>query len=228
MNAIVPPRIESLFNVVTRRIRAAQTIFGDRVKLDLRQRSEDQWSALATPYLLVNPLTTRPSRDVDADSMVNPRLIQFIAQFDGRGSEAEHLAAIDIETAEKQLIYVLANWQPQSLRFGYRPTTYSGMRIEGTREPKVKVVYLFTFNEQIVLPDPLSFGEEDIPDESVVIDGVAIHVSDPCCNVQCEPVAPPDFSVAVTGGECPSTPVEPCEPGCPPMLGDSATNGGQP
>jgi len=218
MNAIVPPRIESLFNVVTRRIRAAGTIFEERVKLDLRQQPEDHWSWMLKPYLLVNPLQTRPSRNIDDDSMINPRIIQFVAQFDGRDSEAEHLAAVDIETAEKQLIWVLANWQPKKLRFGYRPTTYAGMTIEGTREPNVKVTYRFVFNEQIVVPDDLTFGEEET-DDSVEIGELRIHVNDPCWQ---QPVVcpPPDYSVRVSGGGSP-TPLEVrCEPVCPPMLNE--------
>jgi len=217
MNAIAPPRTESLFNVVTRRLRAAGTIFGDRVKLDLRQLPEDHWSFLERPYLLVNPVQTRPSREIDEDSMINSRLIQFVAQFDGRGSEAEHLAAIDIETAENQLIFVLANWMPGGLRFGYRPTTYAGMRISGTREPDVKVIYSFSFNEQIVLPlDAPSFGEDD--DVGFVFDGVTVHVSDPCCNLPCDDTEPPPFRIRVTGGGCPDEPEEPCVDPCPPML----------
>jgi len=217
MNAIIPPRIESLYNVVTRRIRAAHTIFGDRVKLDLRQLPQDQWSFLAKPYLLVNPLQTRPSREIDDDSMVNPRVIQFIAQFDARASEAEHLAAIDIETAEKQLLWILFNWQPRKLRFGYRPTTYSGMRIEGTREPDVRVTYTFTFNEQVVVPDQVFPFDED-EDESVLIDEVTVHIGDPC-PLPVDEVSPP-LRVRVTGGGMLAEPDEPCEP-CPPMLGDN-------
>jgi len=222
MNAIVPSRIESLYNVVTRRIRAAGTIFGDRVKLDLRQQPEEHWSFLSKPYLLVNPMQTRPSRDLDEDSMVNPRLIQFVAQLDGRGSEAEYLAAIDMETAEKQLIYVLANWQPDTLRFGYRPTTYAGMRIQGTREPDVKVIYSFLFNEQIILPDPPDFGDTD-DSQATVFDGLTIHVNDPCCKFICEEVKPADLKVRVTGGGCPSELAEPCEDPCPPILGNGGS-----
>ena len=220
MNAIVPPRIESLYNVVTRRIRIAQTIFGDRVKLDLRQLPEAHWSFLAKPYLLVNPVQTRPSHDIDDDSMINPRLIQFVGQFDGRGSEAEHLAAIDIETAEKQLLYVLGNWQPQTLRFGYRPTTYAGMKIMGTREPDVKVVFTFSFNEQIVLPDPPDLGDSDGIMETV-LDGLTIHVNDPCCNVVSEEIPLADLRIRVTGGGCPSEPEPSCEDPCPAILGNN-------
>jgi len=216
MNAIQPPRIESLYNVVTRRLRSARTIFEDRVKLDLRQLPEEHWSYLAKPYLLVNPMQTRPAREFTDESMINPRIIQFVAQFDGRASEAEYLAAIDIETAEKQLLWVLANWQPQGLRFGFRPTTYLGMRIAGTREPDVKVTYSFSFNEYFLPPDPPPEFEDEA-DDSVEIAEVVLHVNDPCWQQLIE-MPPRDFSVRVSGGGGPTPPDAPCEPVCPPML----------
>src|SRR5262245_45216161 len=114
---LTPPRIDSLYNLITRRIRSANTIFGDNVKLVLRQLEDEQWAKLPLPYLLVVPTQTRPTTqrkdtDSEVDSIVSPRTVALIAQLDGRGSEAEHLAAIDIETAEKQLIYILVNWRP--------------------------------------------------------------------------------------------------------------------
>src|SRR5262245_40260098 len=103
---LTPPRIDSLYNLITRRLRSAKTIFGDNVKLVLRQMDDEQWAKLPLPYLLVVPTQTRPTHqrkdtDSEIDSMVSPRTVALIAQLDGRGSEAEHLAAIDIETAEK-------------------------------------------------------------------------------------------------------------------------------
>ena len=145
---------DCLYNVVVRRLRAADTMFGQNVKLVLRQLSDEQWSLLTLPYLLAVPTVTRvrPSRPLDAaaDSIINPHSMTFLAQFDGRGSEADWLAACDIEIAEKQLISCLVNWRPT---FGYKPTAYGGMRIEATRAPHVKVSFVFTFFEELFISD---------------------------------------------------------------------------
>lgn len=223
---VVPPYAESIYNIVTRRLRLANTIFGDRVKLVLRQEDIEHWSNLALPYLLVVPTQTRAPRELDVDymSFVNPRVLTLIAQFDGRGSEKEYMAVNDIDTAEQQLIFVLANWQPATEHSQYKPTLYGGMRIQGTRAPDVKVTYLFTLNEQVVLPDeaPLFPGEWGADALApVVLDGIHVNVLDPCCNMPCMIIPPlgPDFFV--TGGGCPCPqPPDPCAPPpCPPILG---------
>src|SRR5262249_19528535 len=99
---LVPPYVNSVYNIITRRLRLARTIFGDRIKLVLRQYDETHWSYLTKPYLLVVPRQTRAPRNVDIDYMAwdDPREVTLVAQFDGRGSEAEYLAANDIDTAE--------------------------------------------------------------------------------------------------------------------------------
>ena len=78
---------------MVRRLRAARTIFGQNVKLVLRQISEEQWSLLTLPYLLVIPTVTRvrPARppELPVESIVNPHSITFVAQLDAHGSEAE-------------------------------------------------------------------------------------------------------------------------------------------
>jgi len=221
---LVPPYVNSVYNIITRRIRLARTIFGDRVKLVLRQVEDEHWARLPRPYLLVVPRQTRQPREVDVDymSFVDPREVSFTAHFDGRMSEQEHLAANDIDTAERQLIFVLANWRPLPQ---YNPTLYSGMRIQGTRVPDVKVNYVFIFNEQIVLPDepPMFEGEDDLLEE-LQLDGIGVHVNDPtCATCVCEPELPPGPKICVTGGGCPvELPPDPCAPPpCPPILGES-------
>src|SRR5262245_8707278 len=97
------PQIDSLFNAVTRRVRAAKTIFGDNVKLVMRQLETEQWALLQLPYCLVVPTVTRPeirALEQDPETITNPRSITFICQLEAYGSEAEHLAANDIEIAE--------------------------------------------------------------------------------------------------------------------------------
>jgi len=145
---------DCLCNVVVRRLRAANTIFGQNVKLVLRQLSEEQWALLTLPYLLVVPTVTRvralrPS-DSPPDSIINPHSITFLAQLDGRGSESDWMAAYDIEVAEKQLIGAMVNWRPM---FSYKPTVYAGMRVEATRAPAVKVAFVFTFFEELFIAD---------------------------------------------------------------------------
>ena len=220
MNAQAPI-FESLFNMVTRRIRSAGTIFQDRVKLVLRQRDIEHWARLPKPYLLVVPTQTRAPINVEIDQMsfVNPRVVTLVAQFDGEGSEAEYRAANAIETAEKQLIYVLANWPPpsdESPISSYWPTLYGGMRLIETREPDVKAHYFFVFQEQFVIKE--EFMAE--PLQTLELQAMAVHVNDPCCapcEPECEPAGP---SICVTGGGCPiPTPEDPCaEPDCPPIL----------
>jgi len=221
----VPPMIESVYNVITRRIRAAHTIFGDRVKLVLRQVEDSHWSKLQKPYLLVIPRQTRNPREVDVDymSFVNPREVTFIAQFDGRGSEQEYQAANDIDTAELQLITVLAKWEPFT---NYKPTTYGGLRIQATRAPDVKVAYTFLFNEVQVIQEALVVDDDDLPDE-VELDTISVRMIDPCCVVAEEETQGPKICVE-EGGGCPEEPEpDPCAPPeCPPILGgnDASTD----
>ena len=149
-----PDGHDCLYNVVVRRLRAARTMFGQNVKLVLRQISEEQWSLLTLPYLLVVPTVTRvrPLRPADnaVDSIINPHSMTFVAQFDAHGSEAEWRAACDVEIAERQLISTLVNWRPN---FMYKPTAYGGMRIEGSRSPAVRVSFVYTFFEELFLSD---------------------------------------------------------------------------
>src|SRR5215475_9095862 len=111
---VVPPIVNSVYNVITRRLRLAPTIFADRVKLVLIQTETEQWAHLKRPYLLVVPTQVRAPQKVDAElmSFIIPRSVAFIAHFDGRSSEADYLAANEIDTAERQLIHALAKWRP--------------------------------------------------------------------------------------------------------------------
>jgi|SRR5262245_6639666 len=193
------PYIDSLFNVVTRRIRAAGTIFGDNVKLVLRQLETEQWSLLQLPYCLVIPTVTRPdvrAVDEDRETIINPRSLTMMCQLDGRDSEAEHLAANDIEIAEKQLVGALCNWRPAR---HYKPTAYAGMRIQNSHSPDVKVQFVFMFYEELYL-----FNDDEvigIPMEAAV-GGIYVGVNEPCCPGDepdpCAPVPP----ISVTGGKC--------------------------
>jgi len=129
-------------------------MFGQNVKLVLWQISEEQWSLLTLPYLLVIPTVTRvrPLRPADSavDSIINPHSMTLVAQLDAKGSEAAWRAACEIEKAERQLIGTLVNWRPN---FMYKPTAYGGMRIEGTRQPAVRVSFVYTFFEELFLSD---------------------------------------------------------------------------
>ena len=161
-----------LFNAVVRRLRESDTIFGQRVKLVLRQLSEEQIALLKSPYLLVVPTVTRVPAlrpaDQDYDLIINPRSIVFRAQLDGRGSEADWMAAVDIELVEKQLIAALVNWRPQA---HYKPTAYAGMRIEATLAPKVKVAFVFTFFEELFVEE--TTGDEYCDDACAYVDALA-------------------------------------------------------
>lgn len=174
----------SLYEGVTRRIRSVNTIFGDNVKLVLRQLEAEHWSLLPLPYLLVVPTVTRPeiSRPAseDYDSIIVPRSVTLIAQLDGRGSEAEHLAALDIEIAEKQLIQALVNWRPTEC---YKATQYAGMRLAGSRLPDVKTSFVFVFPEEIGLPDEMIGLEE----EAVALDRIVVNMSTGCCPEEAPP-----------------------------------------
>lgn len=219
---LVPPYVNSVYNVITRRLRKANTIFADRVKLVLTQESTEHWSRLNRPYLLVVPQQVRQPRQLEVDYMafVNPRVVTFVAQFDDRNSEKSHLAANDIDTAERQLIFVLAKWQPA---INYKPTEYGGMRIQATRSDAVKVSYQFVFNEQIALPDePPEIDAEEL--QELTLDNINIRVVDPCCPpplppCECEPEPFPQINI--TGGGCPSPKQpDPCAPPpCPSPLG---------
>ena len=175
---------ESLYVMVVKRLRAHATMFGDNVKLSLRQVSDEQWSRLPKPYLMVFPTVTR-IRTVQVDQpamqIINPRSITFIAQLDAHGSEHEWMAADQMELAEKQLISVLVNWEPLPW---YKPTVYAGMRLEGTHLPTVKVAFVFTFYEQIVFDEliaPLECGDGEIIDRlHVRVQSGCPIVCDPC------------------------------------------------
>lgn len=220
---LVPPYFESVYNMIVKRIRAAGTIFGDRVKLVLRQVDDAHWSKLKKPYLLVVPRQVRAPRELDVDYMswINPREVTFIAQFDARMSEQEYMAANDIDTAEGQLVYVLANWQPETRDRGYKPTTYAGMRIQATRAPDVKVHYIFMFNEVVIRQDAAIFDESELPEE-LTLDTIGVRIIDPCCFlIPPEPIQGPKICVQTNPiCESPVTPPDPCAPPpCPPVLG---------
>ena len=144
---------ESLYTKIVKRLREHATIFKDNIKLSMRQVTEEQWSRLPLPYLMVFPTVTRirvVMVDQPANSIMNPRSVTFVAQLDGRGSEHEWMAAEDAELAEKQLIDVLVNWRPYPW---YKPAVYGGMKVEGTRLPAVKLAFVFVFPEEINFPE---------------------------------------------------------------------------
>ncbi len=176
---------ESLYNVATKRIRASDTMFEDRVKLQLRPAGDEQWALLAMPYLLVCPTITRPQMvypDQDQEQFINPRSIGLIAQLDGGGSEADWEAANQIELAEKQQLACLFNWRPFR---NFKPTVYMGMRFLAARAPAVKVAFTFVCLEQVVQQD-----------ETTGLDG---------CTYLDRVIVNP-----ITG--CPCPPPEPCYP----------------
>ena len=56
----------------------------------------------------------------------------------------------------------------------YKPTTYGGMRIEGTRSPAVRVSFVYTFFEELFLSDESTewqaqFGSGSIPEAQMQI-----------------------------------------------------------
>ena len=194
--------LDSLYNKVTRRIRAARTIFGDNVKLSMRQQEQDWWSLLQLPYCLVVPTLARPRvvpMDQEPDTLINPRSVTLICQFDSFGSEAEHLAANAIDIAEKQLIGALCTWRPQG---NYKPTNYAGMKIMGAIAPDVKVSFVFIFYEELALGVTEEIGDDF---ELAVIDAFTVRVgapSDVCCEDAIDPCAPvPPFNI-VSKGTC--------------------------
>lgn len=220
--AFRPPRINSIYNVLVTRLRMAQTIFGDRVKLSLRQLEDDSYTRLERPYLLVVPRQVRSPRPIGDDvTFIDPREVMLVAQFDDFASELSHLAANEIDTAERQLVYVLGNWKPS---MAYRPTLYAGMRIQSTRQPDVKVVYTFMLQETVVLPDePPEFDLENIP-VALQWDSIIVRLHDQfCCEQPCEPECPTGPTISVTSGGCRTEPPpDPCEEPCPPILGDGS------
>ena len=189
---------ESLFNAVVRRLRAADTVFGQNIKLSLRQLEQEHWSLLEPPYLLVVPTVVRipqlSPQEAEVEDIINPRSITFLAQLDARASECEWQAADDIELVEKQLINALVNWRPNE---HYKPTGYAGMRIEGTRIPQVKVGFVFVFFEQI------RFCQEpfEVP-ECTELENIFVNVVSGCGPPPCDPCDPcglnqePTISVA--------------------------------
>ena len=181
---------ESLYTSIVKRLRNRGTMFKDNIKLSLRQVSDEQWSRLPLPYLMVFPTVTRirvaPVDNVNgADSIINPRSVTFVAQFDGRGSEHEWMAAEDLELAEKQLLGALVNWRPAP---HYKPTVYGGMKVEGTRLPAVKIAFVFVFFEQ------LSFAHDDAA---------------PCESLLCGEGFDARFDIRV-GMDCPPVECDPC------------------
>lgn len=219
---LVPPYRDSINNVVVRRLRAAGTMFGDRVKLVLRPDEIDHWTFLKKPYLLVVPTQTRNPRKLDLNepmSFINPRELTLVAQFDDRGSEASYLAANDIDTAESQLIQVLANWLPVTIGIAYEPTLYGGMRLQATRAPDVKVNYMFTVQEWKVIVSPDIDGDSTI-DDAAIDARFDIHVQDPCACLPCEIIPLLSAEFLISGGGCRVSVPDPCEPDpCPPILG---------
>ena len=215
---VLPPASNSIYNVIVRRLRMAGTIFGDRIKLDLRPSDAEHWTKLDKPYLLLVPQQNRsPQRvDIDYPSFVNPRVVSLVAQFEDCNTEASWIAANAIDMAERQLVYVLTNWQPPGAsNFShYRPTSYGGMRIQSTRAPDVKVVYQFVFNEEVVLDEPPIIDINEIP-FGMEVDRIAIRINGPCCPEENPPGNVPNICV----DECPSPPEPPCDPPCPPILG---------
>lgn len=215
---LIWPRLDSVYNIITRRIRAANTMFGQNVKLVLRQNGEDWWSRLPLPYLLVIPTQVGRLQRSDPDSMsfIKPRSVTMVAQFDARGSEAEYLAANDIDTAEYALVKLLCNWCPLE---NFLITQYGGMRMQATRETDVKVNYYFTFPEEVHLPHDPIVVPGDVGLEPVALDGIHIHLADPAC-AACAPE--PAFgsapNITVDGGGCPPEPPgpDPCAPPCQP------------
>jgi hypothetical protein len=199
---------ESLFNAVVRRLRNANTIFGDNIKLVLRQLDQEHWALLKPPYLLVVPTVVRipqlKAEEVELEDIINPRSITFLAQLDGRGSEADWMAADDIELVEKQLINALVNWRPNE---HYKPTGYAGMRIEGTEIPAVKVAFVFVFFEQIRFD-----CEPEVGPECSQLGDIFVNVHNDCgpppCD-PCQPCAPGDPTIFVTDPPNPVTEPEP-------------------
>jgi len=180
---------ESLFNAVVRRLRNAGTIFGDNIKLVLRQLDQEHWALLKPPYLLVVPTVVRipqlKPEETEQDDIINPRSITFIAQLDARGSEAEWMAADDIELVEKQLLNALVNWRPNE---HYKPTGYAGMRVEGTQIPQVKVAFVFVFFEQIRFDCDTEIGAEG-PSCSE-LGNIFINLHNDCGPPPCDPCQP--------------------------------------
>jgi hypothetical protein len=207
------PQYDGLFNTVVRRLRNADTIFGQNIKLVLRQLSDDQWALLTLPYLLVVPTVTRVQlrpADQDYDSIVNPRSITFIAQLDARGSEAEWMAANDIELVEKQLIAALVNWRPT---VNFKPTGYAGMRVEAVKAPAVKCAFVFTFYEELVVE--ANIGDEtceELRAGCLQLNQVFVNL-----NACCPPVPTPPPCEA---DPCGPDPCNPCAP-APVWTGDN-------
>ena len=181
-NPLVPDCYgESLYNLVTRRVRLCKTMFGDNVKLSFRQDQSDHWAHLVKPYLLVVPTTSRgltSTAQAEMESFVLARTVTFIAQFDGRASEAEWQAVNDIEAGEKQLLGCFLGWKPVA---HYLPTIYSGMRIMGTKLPDVMVAYGFVFSEEIPAPEEtIGFDRPEIACfEEMAISARAVDLD--CC-----------------------------------------------
>lgn len=156
---------DSLFAAVVRRIRAAKTLLGDNVKLSLRQVEEDQLSRLPKPFALVVPTVDRPpNRPVlnDYDTILAPRSIAVICEFDGFNSDQEHLAAAAIEQVRYELLDALVNWRPFQ---HFSATGYGGMRIEAVAAPAVRVSFVFTFYEELgfTCEDPEEDGASGVP-----------------------------------------------------------------
>lgn len=180
---------ESLFNAVVHRVRNANTLFGDNVKLVLRQLEQEHWSLLNPPYCLVIPTVVRipqlKPNDAEVDDIINPRSITFMAQLNAHGSEAEWMAADDIELAEKQLINALVNWRPNE---HYKPTGYAGMQVMGSQIPQVKVAFVFVFFEQIRFDCEPEIGNQ--PPECSALGNVFINLHNDCGPPPCDPCAP--------------------------------------
>src|SRR5262245_51659186 len=111
------PDAPGLFTMIVQRLRAAQTMFDDRVKLVLVQEDDEQFSALKMPYLLVIPTVERPRLtvpDQDMTEIIVPRHIAMVGQFDAGATDlangAGWGAADQIDNARTQLMLSLINW----------------------------------------------------------------------------------------------------------------------
>lgn len=201
-----PPPL-GLLDFIVFRIRAADTIFGQNVKLSLSMPTDEQWSMLPTPYLLVSPTTTRiegTGRAVNGE-IVLPRSVTLLAQISGHGTEADWAAASAAEIAELQLISILVGWEPRpvlktkgggTVPRRFLPTTFNGSRLAATRGPNVVWVLVFQFPEQLFIEPELDAETCALLAQPAVLDRI--------CFEKAKPAPPPD--------PCESGPCDPCVP----------------
>lgn len=149
------PAQASVFADAVRRLRGYGSIFGDRVKLSLRERNdENQLSRLTPPYAQLIPTVDRPRNTRPPDQPVEtldiPRSFVVMANFDAKDSNDEFLAIDQAEEARMQLISCFVNWQP---RQNYKPTQYQGSRVISLDGPNVVMAFVFTLQEQLTACD---------------------------------------------------------------------------